>query len=232
MRKALRELVKKIAFRYTRFGAPGYPYNVEPIQLATLIHELDRVRDLHGAVLEVGVARGMTTRFMCEHLVRSGRTSEILYAIDTFESFKKGDIDFEVAGRGKSKGEFASFGYNDFDRWRRNFREFPFVIPLKADCSTFDYHAIGPIKLAFLDVDLYRPTKEALKRIFAELCGGGVILVDDVKGERYNWDGAYQAYTEFCEENEIQPELLGGKCGLVRREAASAVISGDVRKSA
>jgi predicted O-methyltransferase YrrM len=218
MRKALREFAKKVIFRYTRFGAPRYPYNVEPLQLATLVLELERVRNLSGTILEVGVARGMTTRFLCEHLVRSGRTSERVYAIDTFESFNRKDVDFEVAGRGKSKEELAAFGYNDFDTWRKNFSEFPFVVPVKADCSTFDYRSIGPIKLAFLDVDLYRPTKEALKGIMDQLCEGGVVLVDDVKPDRYNWDGAYQAYMEFCSENKVEPEVVGEKCGLIRRE--------------
>jgi hypothetical protein len=231
MREVLREFAKKVVFRYTRFGAPRYPYNVEPLQLATLVFELERVRNLRGAILEVGVARGMTTRFLCEHLVRSGQTSERLYALDTFESFNEKDVDFEVAGRGKRKGELAAFGYNDFGTWRKNFRDFPFVTPLKADCSTFEYRSIGPIKLAFLDVDLYRPTKEALRGITDQLCEGGVILVDDVKADRYNWDGAYQAYVEFCSENGIEPELLGEKCGLIRR-GTDATVRRLVSKSA
>lgn len=73
-----------------------------------------------------------------------------------------------------------AFAYNDFDAWSKNFKQFSFVIPCKADCANFDHSRIGPIKFAFLDVDLYLPTKEALSRIYAELWEGGVILVDDV----------------------------------------------------
>ena len=75
----LSDLVKLIAFRYTKFGRPGYPFpNVEPVELATLVFEIDRLKDTAGAIVEIGVARGMTTRFMCEHLVRSGYTNQEL----------------------------------------------------------------------------------------------------------------------------------------------------------
>lgn len=228
MSKVLRELAKAFIFRHTRFGAPRYPYLIEPIQLATIINELERTRDLPGAILEVGVARGMTTRFMCEHLIRSGRTSEPLYAIDTFESFKEDHLKFETAVRGKCREELAAFSYNDFDTWSKNFKQFPFVIPCKADCATFDYSSISPIKFALLDVDLYLPTKEALNRIFAELCEDGVILVDDVTSG-INWDGAHQAYLEFCSKQGIKVNLLGAKCGLIRKESTTASASRQLR---
>jgi O-methyltransferase len=216
MSNALKELAKRAAFRYTPLGAPRYPYNIEPLELATLIQELERVKDLPGVILEVGVARGMTTRFICEHLLQSQRTSERLYAIDTFESFKPDDMDYEIHVRGKKKSDLAGFNYIEFERWKQNFEEFPFVTACKADCSTFDYASIGPIKLAFLDVDLYLPTKQALGKIYDELCDGGVILVDDVKNNA-SYDGAYQAYVEFCSERFLPAEIIGVKCGLVRK---------------
>jgi hypothetical protein len=228
MSKILRDLAKAFIFRHTRFGAPRYPYLVEPMQLATIIYELERIRDLPGAILEIGVARGMTTRFMCEHLIRMGRTSEPLYAIDTFESFKEDHLKFETAVRGKTRDELAAFAYNDFEIWSKNFKQFPFVMPCKADCATFDYSSIGPIKFAFLDVDLYLPTREALNRIYIELCEGGVILVDDVT-TGINWDGAHQAYVEFCSKQGIQTNFLGTKCGLIRKESTTASVSSQLR---
>jgi len=216
MTTSLKELAKKAVFRYTRFGAPQYSYNIEPIQLATLVIELDKVKEIPGVILEVGVARGMTTRFLCEHLMRSQRTGERICVVDTFESFTARDIEYEVERRGKIKGELIGFSYNDFGRWKENFREFPFVTAFASDCSTFDYSQISPIKLAFLDVDLYLPTKQALDRIYTQLCKGGVILVDDVKPNN-NCDGAYDAYIEFCSERGLATEFVGTKCGLIRK---------------
>jgi len=108
-------LAKKFAFRYTQLGVPDYPYIVEPIELATIVSELDRVKDLRGAILEVGVAWGQTTRFVCEHLAASGRSSERYYAIDTFDSFCTKDVEFEVNRRGKTREEVSGFGYLDFE---------------------------------------------------------------------------------------------------------------------
>ena len=213
------EFIKKLAFKYTSSGSPVYQYNVEPIQLATIVNEIERQSSLTGNIIEVGVARGMTTRFICEHLVSSGHSKSLKYfAIDTFSSFTKDDVDWEVTKRGKKRGEIAGFGYNDFEAWSKNFSQFDFLMPTKADASTYDYANAAPIKLAFLDVDLYLPTLKALPLIYEQLVPGGAILVDDVLSNN-RWDGAYQAYTEFCEENDLHPKIIGNKCGVIRKQA-------------
>jgi len=216
MAQPICEFAKKLAFRYTRLGAPEYPYIIEPVQLATLVNEMDRVREIEGAIIEVGVARGMTTRFICEHLVASRLDNERVYAIDTFDSFRPKDVDFEVNHRGKKPQEVSGFGYINFDSWKRNFREFKFLTAFKADCSTFDYKAIAPIKLAFLDVDLYLPTRAALARIYEYMSEGGALLIDDVM-QPCRWDGAYQAYKGFCEERGLPFRLIGNKMGIIRK---------------
>lgn len=212
------DLIKIVAFRYTRFGAPKYPFpTVEPIELATLICEIERLKDTAGSIVEIGVARGMTTRFLSEHLIRSGYSNQKYYAIDTFQSFLKRDIDYEVNHRGKKRWNFrGQFKYNDFDVWKRNFKEFLFVKAIQSDCVVFDYGSIAPIKIAFLDVDLYLPIKESLPKIYEHVCEGGIIFVDDVK-DNYQYDGSYQAYMEFCNEMKITPTILGNKCGIIRK---------------
>ncbi|HUH61358.1 MAG TPA: TylF/MycF/NovP-related O-methyltransferase [Terracidiphilus sp.] len=212
----LRNFAMKLAFRFTRLGAPAYPYIVEPIQLATLVSEIERLKDVRGSILEVGVAWGMTSRFICEHLSACGRPWERFYAIDTFESFEPKDVDFEINHRGKTRAQVSGFDYLDFDAWRRNFRNFKFLTALKADCSAFDYEKVAPIKIAFVDVDLYLPTKSALRLIYAQLCEGGVILVDDVV-QPSRWDGAYQAYSEFCAEAGLPFQMIGNKMGVIRK---------------
>jgi predicted O-methyltransferase YrrM len=215
--KQLIELGKRVAFRYTSMGAPNYPYNIEPIQLASLIAEIERLRGVEGSILEIGVARGMTTRFMAEHIALSGSV-ERLVAIDTFSSFIEEDVEYEVRERGKSASDIAGFAYNDYEVWIRNFRRFPFVNAMKADCTKVDYKALAPIKLVFLDVDLYQPTKKTLPRIFDELVSGGVILLDDI-ADGGAYDGANQAYIEFCAEHKLPTQIIGNKCGVIRKNA-------------
>ena len=197
-------------------GAPNYPYNIEPIQLTALIAEIERMRGVEGSILEIGVARGMTTRFMAEHITLSGAV-ERLVAIDTFASFVEADVDYEVRERGKSASDIAGFAYNDYEVWIRNFRKFPFVEAMRADCTEVDYKSLSPIKIVFLDVDLYQPTKKTLPKIYDELVGGGVILLDDI-AEGGAYDGAYQAYVEFCTERKLPTQIIGNKCGVIRKD--------------
>lgn len=213
--KSVKEAAKSFAFKYTTLGVPTYRYNIEPIQLATLINEIERLKGVKGNILEIGVARGLTTRLLCQHIVYQKLESTLtLYAIDTFDSFTSADLEYEVQKRGKLLPELKAFGYNDFEVWKKNFIQFPFVQAIQSDCSIVDYSKLGPIKVAFLDVDLYLPTKKTLAKVYDVLVDGGVILVDDVLANN-KYDGAYHAYMEFCEEHKITPQVIGNKCGLI-----------------
>ena len=215
--KTLKEAAKTVVFRHTSLAAPTYRYNIEPIQLAFLIIEIERLKAVPGNIVEIGVARGLTTRFLAQHIKnqKMDQTTK-LYAIDTFDSFTEADLAFEVNSRGKALEELTAFTYNDYEVWKKNFVDFKFVVPVQSDCSIVDYAKYGPIKVAFLDVDLFLPTQKTLPKLYENLVPGGVILVDDVlHGTMY--DGAYQAYIEFCEKMGFQPEIIGNKCGIIRK---------------
>ena len=213
--KFVKEFLKKIAFRYLGLGAPTYNFNIEPIQLACLVNEIERLKDIDACICEIGVARGLTTRFLAEHITNQNiKDKNKYYAIDTFDSFIKSDLEFEVKKRGKKLNDLKGFEYNSIDVWRSNFSEFNFINLIQADCSKFDFDTIGPIKLTLLDVDLYLPTKKALENTFNATVKGGVIIVDDVR-EDNAYDGAHQAYIEFCNENNMQPNIIGNKCGII-----------------
>ena len=215
--KTLKEKAKTLVFRHTSLAAPTYRYNIEPIQLAYLIMEIERLKNVQGNIVEIGVARGLTTRFLAQHIKNQKLDQSLkLYAVDTFESFTEADLAFEVSTRGKSLDALDAFKYNDYDVWKNNFTEFKFVVPVQSDCSVVDYDKLGPIKVAFLDVDLYLPTQKTLPKLFSALVPGGVILVDDVL-QGTDYDGAYQAYMEFCESIGQAPEVIGTKCGVIRR---------------
>jgi predicted O-methyltransferase YrrM len=65
-------------------------------------------------------------------------------------------------------------------------------------------------------VDLYQPTKKTLPKIFDQLVDGGVILLDDV-AEGGAYDGANQAYIEFCADRNLPTETFGNKGGAIRK---------------
>ena len=56
------------------------------------------------------------------------------------------------------------------------------------------------ISLAYLDFDLYSPTKEALKFIHKRLSVGGLIIFDQAMTHEWKWEG--QAMIEFLKEHE------------------------------
>lgn len=209
-----KELVKKIIFKYTKFGAPYYPYMIEPIQIANIINALEELRKVEGNICEIGVARGMTSRLICEHLVLS-RYQTKFFCIDTFNSFTDEDVDYEVRRRGKKKSDFKLFRYNDFEIWSRNFSKFPFVEPIKCDVNKFDFGSIAPIKFVFLDVDLYLPIKTALNNMPPYIVKGGIVMVDNVLDNSI-WDGAFEAFMEFVETTGKEYKIVGNRCGLIR----------------
>ena len=216
--ETIKQFAKKIAFKYLRLGIPRYGFNVEPIQLALLINEIERLKDVDGCICEIGVARGVTTRFLAQHIhVQGIENKNKYYAFDTFNSFKKSDLEYEVNNRGKRSIDLKGFEANSFNIWKKNFSKFQFIEAIQADCSKFDFSKLEPIKITFLDVDLYLSTKSTLNNIYDATIKGGVIIVDDVMNNS-PYDGAFQAYTEFCEAKKIKPVIVGNKCGVIYKD--------------
>ncbi|CDO59080.1 hypothetical protein BN1012_Phect866 [Candidatus Phaeomarinobacter ectocarpi] len=210
----LKEFFKQVVFRHTSLGAPRYQYNIEPIQIAEIINGIERSKaNSGGCVVEIGLARGLTSKLIAEHIKRQSYDT-MFYCLDTFSSFTKADLEFEYQTRGKTRGELVGFSYNDFEVWKSNFVQYPFVQPIQTDVSEFDFSTIAPINFCFLDVDLYVPTKKALENMLPHMAPGGVIAVDDVL-DNNRWDGAFQAFMEFVSENRLLHRVSGNKCGVI-----------------
>lgn len=212
----MKEFLKNIAFRYTKLGAPKYEYNVEPEQLAeiisSIVHLGKKKNNLN--LLEIGVARGMTTRFIAEHVQRNNLTTKF-YCLDTFSSFTTDDLNFETTHREKNLNELRGFGYNDFEVWKQNFSKFEFANAIQCDAGKFNFHKIeGGIDFVFLDVDLYQPTINSLRNMKNHLNNDAIILVDDV-ADNNSWDGAFEAFFEFVREENVKYEIIGNKCGKI-----------------
>ena len=210
----IKDFIKKILFRYTKLGSPVYNYNLDPIQLAEIVNSLNKVQNIEGNICEIGVARGMTTRFICEH-IKDLEKKPKFYCLDTFSSFTKKDIEYEIKERKKTKSELIGFSYNDFEKWKNNFKNYDFVEAIQTDVKQFDFEKIKPIKFAILDVDLYLPTLSALKKLKNVMCKDGIIMVDDIS-KNNSWDGANQAFYEFVESHSLSYEILGKKCGVIK----------------
>jgi hypothetical protein len=145
--------------------------------------------------------------------------SKAYVCIDTFAGFTPEDVAAEYKSRGKATGIYDdSFVINDPKWLKASVKRFGYsnVSVYVADATTFDYQALGNIAFALVDLDLYRPVRESLKRVIPHMVKGGIVVVDDCNDSKGPWDGAYQAFMELCKERNIPPEIVCGKLGIIR----------------
>lgn len=199
---------------YSRAIAPRWPFQQSQKQMAALGDLLTRRGNVEGSYVEVGVAEGWTTIYQHRAMTEAGQRRR-MYAVDTFAGFTPDDKAAEEA-RGKAHGTYDGLFVVNSKRWYDESmrRAGVPVLSYKADASTFDYSRFGPIAFCFLDVDLYHPISEALPRILPHMAPGGVIVVDDCQPDD-KWDGALQAYTEWCHENDRPVQIVAGKFGVI-----------------
>jgi predicted O-methyltransferase YrrM len=225
MRRWLVERLKRWAYRsdlLAEIAAPHYRYGLQVGELCALAEAISATTGTEGRVVELGVARGMTTVFLNTHLDALQDRRRYL-AIDTFSGFTADDVDFEVAHRGKRRRDLFGFTYNDESIFRRNMARLGFdrVDVLKLDANDLRKHHLGDVSVALLDVDLYRPTLHALQVTYDALEDGGYIFVHDVApGSVY--DGAGQAYAEFTARMGLPRTQVGPNCGLIRKQPVAA----------
>ena len=201
-----------------RFIAPRYHYNFRPAHLAYMVACLDEIKEVKGSVVEAGCFAGATTIFLREHLRDIGQRRYI--AVDTFGGFVPSDVDYEMNQRGKAAQRSTLVG--GFSQNRREWVERSMALAghgdvevVQADVATLDYAAYAPIAFALIDVDLYLPVQKALSLIAPHMAEGGRIIVDDCS-PRQVFDGALQAYDEWCLQQGIPREIVHQKLGVLR----------------
>ena len=216
MKVKIIELLKFLVYKYTSFGDASYSYNLEPSQLAKIINILD-LKLSSGEefnLMEIGLARGMTTRFICEHLSLNNFKGKY-YCIDTFSSFVQSDLEHEILKRGKKPKDLRGFNYINFKKWKKTFEDFSFIQPIQADISKLDFSDFKNIGFCLSDVDLYKPTKYILENFRKASSQEAYLMVDDVRDEG-PWDGSFQAYKEFTNNSDVSHEIVGSKSGLIK----------------
>lgn len=222
MGRSFKEAVKYVVYRSPVVGramAPGYPYKINPGQLAVMVDLIESSRAAGGAVIEIGVAQGDTSVFLLQHLHSVGDDRPLLL-FDTFSGFTESSIDVEVERRGKQRADYDKFRYGSEEIFRRrlNAAGYSDFRTFKGDAAAFDWSSLGPIGAVLLDIDLYEPTKTILDAIYPRLCDGGGIVVDDCV-EGGPWDGSLQAYEEFIAAHGLPFERVGHKGAVIRKPA-------------
>jgi O-methyltransferase len=220
-----RGLLSRILYHSPLFAlvAARYPYFFTPAQLAFLCECLDETLNLPGCVVEVGCARGFTTIFLNRHLEARG-IQKTYYALDTFSGFTRRDVRHEVEARNKNASLGTHFTVND-QRWFDHSMQlagYRNVHSIKCDAVEFDYSSLGPIAFALCDVDLYLPTKSALKGTYDHLLPGGIIVCDDCVSSG-PYDGALLAYQEIIAENGSAARIVHDKLGVIAKPQLGSI---------
>ncbi len=194
----------------------------KPPQLAFLCSLLDEVEknNIKGSFAEIGCASGFTTLYLHKHLSFRGHTMRPYYCIDTFEGFTQEDAAYEYENRSKNHGLYSGMFAVNSQRWfnaTMKANKLFNVTTIKTDAATCNYDTLGALAFCLLDIDLYKPTKAVLPLVYDRLAKGGILVVDDCDPKSYSFDGAHQAYSEFCKERGITPEIVEQKLGLLRK---------------
>jgi hypothetical protein len=207
---------------------PKYRYMFEPHQLFALCEAAEAALPLDGAFAEIGCWDGGTTVFLHRHLRGKG-PEPVYYCIDTFGGFTDEDIAVERQ-RGKTEDYKRHFFYNSRECFERTMalNGIQRAVVVQADASTFDYSNLPPLAFVLVDVDLLRPVRSGMLGCWERLVPGGIMVVDDCNAELSVFDGALQAYTEFCEERDLPVDIRHGKLGFVVKDGRTADAVVDV----
>lgn len=193
-----------------------YNYMYEPVQLVALTECVRSVQHVPGSFVEAGCAYGATTVFL-NRLMDNINLDRVYYAIDTFSGFTAEHAEYEISKRGKPsrlRREFIENKKSWFDRSMK-MHNVARVKSVQADIAQFDFNAIAPIAFCLVDVDLFKPIKDALPKIHAAMSSGGIIVIDDCKPDNI-WDGALEAYESYILEYELPREIKCEKLGIIR----------------
>jgi hypothetical protein len=170
-----------------------------------------------GYLVEAGCAYGATTVFLNKFMQEESIRKPYI-AIDTFSGFVRDHVEYEIAERDKPPVLRDHFTDNKRSWFEQSvsMAEITNVRSVCCDVTQFNFLSLNRIAFCLLDVDFYLPIIDVLPKIYAQLSSGGIIVVDDCKrgGE---WDGALQAYTEFCAEKGIPEEVCFDKLGIIRK---------------
>jgi len=208
----------------TSFGRrlllPRYRYQYSPEQLWSLCETAEAALLLGGAFAEIGVYDGTTTVYLHRHLQSKG-PAPTYYCIDTFSGFTEEDIEVEME-RGNAVDYANLFYFNNKETFERTMKlsGLDRTIAIQADAATFDYTSLQPLSFALIDVDLLRPVRAALNGCWEKLLPGGVLVIDDCDVSVKHFDGAYEAFVEFCELHDLPVDIRFDKLGFATRPVA------------
>lgn len=150
------------------------------------------IQSTPGAVVELGVCsgNGLMSLIHCHNVLQPTYRYREFYGFDTFEGFPSVHEN-DIADVKWEKGDFSN---NSFDRLTDiiNIHNDYYYIPTNVKLIKGDVNETVPtfleenkhviVSLLYLDLDIYEPTKTALKHFLPKMAKGSIIAFDEL-----NW---------------------------------------------
>ena len=150
------------------------------------------IQDIPGAIMELGVCsgNGLMSLIHCHNVLQPTYRYREFYGFDTFEGFPSVHKN-DIADIKWEKGDFCNESYDRLTNIidiHNNYYYLPTNVQLvKGDATKTipeflqnNKHVI--ISLLYLDMDIYEPTKVALKELLPRMAKGSIIAFDEL-----NW---------------------------------------------
>lgn len=159
---------------------------------AFFINKLKEIKDIEGDVIEFGVFRGGSLLAMARN------TNKTIYGLDTFEGLPMLSKDDGLI----LKLYRESMNDNNFNKVKKVFENYSNVMLLKGLVKqSLLYFESNKFCFAYVDLDLYEGTKQALEFLIPRMNKGGIIVIDDFYSKIYT--GVKKAVLEFFKEENF-----------------------------
>jgi len=185
-----------------------------------IVHYLNKTFSLKGDVCEFGIANGSTSALIANEIKN---TTKHLWLYDSFQGLsaptKKDILINDIFNLGSMRKYKSTMSYPDsYVKTKLKIINFPLskthIIPGFIE-NTINKNFPKKISFAYIDFDLYNPTKITLEHLHKNMVKGGYLVVDD-----YNFfsKGVKIAVDEFIKINKgkyrliYPPKFIGKFC--------------------
>lgn len=197
---------------------------VNSIQRFLARYELmNMINGIPGAVIEMGVCsgNGLMSLIHCHNVLQPTYRYREFYGFDTFEGFPSVHEN-DIADIKWEKGDFCNNGYdriNNILEVHNSYYHVPTSVKLiKGDVNETlplflneNKHII--VSLLYLDLDIYEPTKTALKYLIPKMAKGSIIAFDELNwksfpgetiavleelGTKYKFKNLLNSHINYC----------------------------------
>ena len=190
------------------------PLDVRNIgKVAIYVRQVDRVKDVSGAFVECGVWKGRTLLM----LAALGGPNRTVWGFDSFQGFP--ELSTHDMKESAEREHFRDTSLPMVQKFLAfNKVSSRLVSGFFRDTLPKHKREIGLIALLCLDCDIYDSYQCCLEELYDSVAPGGVILLDEYKGEyEYRkWPGAAKAVDEFCTARSLSIVDGGGKSIIIK----------------